>query len=163
MTNLAEYIKIEALFDGAIGFSQGAVAASLVASLLDIGQRAVFDTAERQRGAHPKCFLNDDRTEGIQPPFKFVVAFGGEHVGHEMYSAFHNPTIGTNLLAFTGRYDPLIEDHEASVQQDMYKGLKRVIYHPSGHSLPQQKHYMDETSRFILEVLKIEDRIGVLE
>ena len=152
---LAHYIKAEGPFDGAVGFSQGAFAVSLVASLLDVGRKAAFDAAECRIQAmpYPKCMLKDDGTEGIQPQFKFVITSGGKHDGHDLYSAFYDPKIMTNILAFIGAYDPVIDECESLRQAIEYSGLTRIIYHPGGHYFPQQKYCMNEIERFVSDVL----------
>lgn len=155
MEYLANYVKTEGPFEGAVGFSQGAFAVSLLASLLDVGRKAAFDEAEScmQGMPYPKRILKRDGTEGIQPQLKFVITAGGKHDAHAIYSAFYEPRIGTNILAFIGAHDPVIDEAESLRQATEYTGLKRIIYHPGGHYLPRQKLFIDEVQLFVSEVL----------
>lgn len=155
---MALYINSEGPFDCAVGFSQGVFSLSLVASLLDSGRKTAFDTAERciQGMPYPKCFLKHDGTEGLRPQFRFVIMSGGKYDGREIYSAFYEPKIRTNILAFIGMYDSIIDEGKSLGQAMVYEGLARVIDHPGGHHLPQEKFYIDEIERFLSDIFENE-------
>ncbi|KAK3044132.1 hypothetical protein LTS18_002093, partial [Coniosporium uncinatum] len=59
-SKIAQVLKSEGPFDGVIGFSQGAAAAGMLASLLEPGRREAFEAAQGQGGMrYPESFEED--------------------------------------------------------------------------------------------------------
>lgn len=149
---IAETIQQEGPFDGAIGFSQGAAAAAIVASLLDLGRKAAFEAVHQQdprKLQYPSSFLND-KGQPIQPPLKFAIVYSGFAAPFELYSGFYEPKIETPILHFLGSVDTLVDEKRGRVLIDSCNGgEERVVTHPGGHFLPSQKIWLDAAVGFI--------------
>ncbi|MCJ1474537.1 hypothetical protein MMC13_003195 [Lambiella insularis] len=149
---IAEAIQQEGPFDGVIGFSQGAAATAIVASLLEPGRKAAFEAAY-QEGArkfqYPSSFING-RGQPIQPPLKFAIVYSGFAAPFELYSAFYEPKIKTPVLHFLGSLDTLVDEKRGTVLIDSCEGgEERVVTHPGGHFLPSQKTWLDAAVGFV--------------
>lgn len=80
LATIAETMARDGPFDGVIGFSQGGAAAGMVASLLEEGRRAAFETAQSKGGIRfPDSFAKDSGyiEESVQAPLKFAVSYSG--------------------------------------------------------------------------------------
>lgn len=124
---LATILKTQGPFAGVIGFSQGAAAAAMLASLLEPGRRGAF-AARAGRGegmAFPKSFVGRESAEGdadtdgegngdgsrlIHPPLRFAVCYSGFVAPHLTYAAFYEPRIRTPVLHFIGSLDTVVEE-----------------------------------------------------
>lgn len=83
-------------FDGIVGFSEGAAAAAMVASLLEDRRKDAFEQFQHQGGiTYPAAFANLDH-----PALRFVVSFSGYAVSHQAYRAFYDPPLRTPDTAF---------------------------------------------------------------
>ncbi|KAL8946079.1 MAG: hypothetical protein Q9222_007476, partial [Ikaeria aurantiellina] len=111
---IAETIKSEGPFDGVIGFSQGACAAAMVASLLEPHRPSAFSSsmgATEKEPYPPSFFLNpNNTTTAIQPPLKFALIYSGFLAPGPRYSAFYNPPITTPTCHFLGQMDSVVEE-----------------------------------------------------
>lgn len=162
---IAEVIKEKGPFDGAIGFSQGAAAAGLIASLLESGRREAFEKAQPKGGMrYPESFEKDTgyMTDVIQEPLKFAVSYSGFGAAtNDLYQAFYEPKIKTPMLHFLGSVDTVVEESRSLRLVDacvtgrgVDGGVARVVYHPGGHFLPSsQKQYVAALVAFIREVV----------
>ena len=154
LETIAETIRREGPFDGIIGFSQGAAAAAIVASLLEPGRREAVDAAyneDPQKFKYPLSFINDDG-QAVQPPVKFAIVYSGFAAPFELYSAFYEPKITTPVLHFLGSLDTLVDEKRGRVLIDSCKnGSDRVVTHPGGHFLPSQKIWLDAAVGFVKE------------
>jgi hypothetical protein len=159
---IASVLKDQGPFDGVIGFSQGAAATAMVASLLEPQRREAFEKAQSTCGGipFPACFEGD-----IHPPLKFAVSYSGfaalpprnaaEGIGSP-YAAFYEPKIKTPMLHFIGTQDVVIEEARslALVERCERREERFVVYHPGGHFLPStQKASVNALVGFIREVL----------
>lgn len=145
-----------------IGFSQGAAAAAMVASLLEPGRLEAFRAAETKTGGmpFPPSFLDAHTGAVIHPPLKFAVSYSGFVAPHAAYTAFYHPPVRTPVLHFLGSLDTVVEearsrtlvDATAPWRADVAEG-QRVVFHPGGHFLPSQKQYLNILIGFIREMV----------
>ena len=154
---IAKCIGEEGPFDGVIGFSQGATAAGMVASLLE-GEhrlRGFEDTAKAGGMDYPESFWGKDGF--VQPPLKFAIVYSGFRAPGQRYDGFYKPKIKTRLLHFIGQLDTVVEEERS-------RGLvacceeERVVVHPGGHFLPSQRPWLDACVGFVREALEGEKK-----
>ena len=154
LARVAETIRKEGPFDGAIGFSQGGAATGIVASLLEPGRREAFEAArtiESQKAEYPASFVKEDG-EVIQDPLKFAIVYSGFAASLEHYSAYYEPKIRTPVLHFLGSLDTLVDEQRSQVLVNACEhGEERVVIHPGGHFVPTQKVWLDAAVNFIGE------------
>lgn len=162
---VAETIKEEGPFDGAIGFSQGAALSGMLASILEDGRRDAFEKAQSKGGMrYPESFEQDTgfMTDVIQQPLKFAVSYSGFAAStNDTYQAFYEPKIQTPMLHFIGSVDTVVEEARSLRLVDacvdskgVQGGVARVVYHPGGHFLPSsQKQYVAALVAFIRETV----------
>ncbi|KAJ5950880.1 Serine hydrolase FSH [Penicillium vulpinum] len=149
LNGIGSILKDSGPFDGIIGFSQGAAAAAMVASLLEENRRDTFVRLEAEAGTHyPACF---DTLE--HPPLKFVVSISGYAASHPAYRAFYDPVIRTPMLHFLGSMDTIV-DEAASMRlvQSCQEGNEKkqtVIWHSGGHVVPNGKRELAAVAHFI--------------
>lgn len=156
LARIADRIREEGPFDGVVGFSQGAAAAMMVASLLESGRKDVFGRAGTAGGMpYPTAFISENAV--IQPPLKFVVAisgFGGTRVPE--YQAFYHPKITTPALHILGRADGFIKP---AMSQEVIGACadSKVLYHSGGHSVPKadELESMNGLIKFLVQVLSL--------
>ncbi|EMC98013.1 hypothetical protein BAUCODRAFT_120925 [Baudoinia panamericana UAMH 10762] len=165
LARLAQVLKDEGPFDGAIGFSQGGAAAGMLASLLETGRREAFEAAQSKGGMrYPDPFVQDTGfiEEVIHAPLRFAVSYSGFGAStNALYQAFYEPKIRTPMCHFLGSVDTVVEEARSLRLVDACihgrgkeGGVPRVIYHPGGHFLPSsQKQYVAALVAFIREVL----------
>ena len=154
---IAKCISEEGPFDGVIGFSQGATAAGMVASLLEGEERSRgFEDTEKAGGMkYPESFRGKDGF--VQPPLRFAVVYSGFRAPGERYDGFYKPKIKTRLLHFIGQLDTVVEEERS-------RGLvacceeERVVVHPGGHFLPSQRPWLDACVAFVREALEGEKK-----
>lgn len=165
LERIAQVMRDEGPFDGAIGFSQGGAAAGMIASLLETGRRQAFESAQKHGGMrYPDPFVRDTGfiEESVQPALKFAVSYSGFGAStNVLYRAFYEPGIVTPMCHFLGSVDTVVEEKrslrlvEACVNgRGREGGVQRVVYHPGGHFLPSsQKQYVNALVAFIREAL----------
>lgn len=150
MAVIAKCIKEEGPFDGVMGFSQGATAAAMVASLLE-GQRRVdgFGKAEKEGGIpYPGAFKNG--TGFVQQPLKFAVVYSGFRAPGKRYEGFYEPRIQTPVLHFLGQVDAVVEEKRSRALVEVCEhGEKNVVMHPGGHFVPSQRPWLDACVAFV--------------
>ncbi|KAF1350672.1 serine hydrolase FSH [Delphinella strobiligena] len=142
---LAEVLREEGPFDGVLGFSQGAGAAAMVASLLEGGREEAFVVAERKGGiAFPAAFRN------LQPPLRFAVCCSGIAPTSALYRGFLEPRIGTPSLHFIGRVDSVTEERACRRLAGFCRGGEgNVVLHPGGHFVPAGRREVAALVAFI--------------
>ena len=137
-----------------MGFSQGAAAAAMVASLLDHGRREAFDQAVSRRSnqfPYPSSFLDVDG-KVLQQPLKFAIEFSGFAAPTDLYEGFYVPNIKTPILHFIGSLDTAVEEARTrTLINSCEKGGERIVTHPGGHYVPSQKIWLDTVTGFIKE------------
>lgn len=156
---IAKAIRDEGPFDGVVGFSQGAAAAGMVASLLEgRRRREAFEEAEKRGGMkYPDTFLSSEG-EGekgggngfVQGPLKFAVCYSGFRAPGKRYAAFYEPKIKTPILHVLGQLDVVVDEVRARALVSACEGGEgRVVVHPGGHFVPSQKPWLDAVVRFV--------------
>ncbi|KAF1983855.1 FSH1-domain-containing protein [Aulographum hederae CBS 113979] len=163
---IAEVLKEQGPFDGVIGFSQGAAAAGMLASLLEEGRREAFEKAQANGGMrYPECFEEDSGyvTDTIHPPLKFAVSYCGFGAPNPLYQAFYDPVIKTPMMHFIGSVDTVVEEKRSLLLVNACDGLEtadkaketgRLVYHPGGHYLPSsQPQYLGALVTFLKEAM----------
>ncbi|KAJ5489951.1 Serine hydrolase FSH [Penicillium expansum] len=150
LESIASILKDSGPFDGIVGFSQGAAAAAMVASLLEENRKDAFVRLEAEAGIpYPACFATLEH-----PPLKFVVSISGYVASHPAYHAFYNPVIRTPVLHFLGSMDTVV-DESASMRlvercQELGDGKNQtVIWHTGGHVVPSGKREFAAVAHFI--------------
>ncbi|KAI9670736.1 MAG: hypothetical protein M1817_003846 [Caeruleum heppii] len=164
LATLAHVLETQGPFVGVIGFSQGAAAAAMLASLLEPARLHAFTAYRASSNSvgmpYPPAFLtrNGPDESGpdrvIHPPLKFAVSYCGFAAPHPRYSAFYDPPISTPFLHFMGSLDTVVDESRTlrlveacSIPDDMRS--RRVINYPGGHFLPTQRVYLDLVIQFI--------------
>ncbi|KAL6712843.1 Family of serine hydrolases 3 [Lecanora helva] len=152
---LAEVVRTEGPFDGILGFSQGAVLAVMVASLLEgEARRQAFARAQEESPEnvrYPSSFENLKH-----PPLKFGITYGALMGRGRKYAAFYqNPLVQTPFIHFCGRWDPVIGVDMAQAVVEAQIGGERClrIDHPGAHIVPVGMKYLNAVSNFIADCL----------
>ena len=151
---LASVLNKEGPFDGAIGFSQGAAIAAMVASLLEEQRKDAFLESEGDGGiAYPAAFSTLDH-----PPLKFVISISGYAAPCREYHAFYHPRIHTQTLHVLGSSDMVVEEHASMKLVESCQGEEDgmtplVVYHPGGHVIPSGKRELASIAHFIRSIL----------
>lgn len=149
--------------DGVIGFSQGAGAAVLVASLLEDSRETAFSSVRSKDPAayrYPEGW-KEMKNELKQGPLNFCVSYSGFYAPHEAYKAFYEPEIKTPVLNVIGSLDSVVEEWRSKgLVERCSEGARKVIYHPGGHFVPVGKDMAGVLTGFIkncCEVKKVEE------
>ena len=139
-----------------VGFSQGAAAAGMVASLLEgRGRKEAF--ARNPNGlSYPTTFLERGLGEGVegfvQGPLKFAVCYSGFRAPGERYKAFYEPKIKTPVLHVLGNLDVVVDERRGKeLISACEEGEERVVVHPGGHFVPSQRPWLDVVVGFVEE------------
>lgn len=146
---IAEVLKTSGPVDGIVGFSEGAAAAAMVASLLEGNRRDAFEQMEHKGGiVYPTAFASLDH-----PPLRFVVSFAGYPASHEAYQAFYNPPIRTPMLHFLGSMDNVVDETASMRLVESCQGSGEtevmIIRHSGGHVVPSEKRELAVAVGFI--------------
>ncbi|KAJ5588882.1 hypothetical protein N7537_011560 [Penicillium hordei] len=149
LESIASLLKDSGPFDGIVGFSQGAAAAVMVASLLEGNRKDAFARLEAEAGIpYPACFASLEH-----PPLKFVVSISGYVASHPDYRAFYDPVIRTPVLHFLGSMDTVVDENASMrlVQNCQVGDEKKqiVIWHSGGHVVPSGKRELAAVAHFI--------------
>lgn len=148
LATIAKCVREEGPFDGVIGFSQGAAAAVMVASLLE-GEKRVqaFEDAEKNGGMpYPASFRNGK--DFVQQSMKFAVSYSGFCAPGEKYRGFYEPKIETPTMHFLGQMDTVVEEGRCrALVEATQKG--EVVVHPGGHFLPSGRPWLDAVVGFV--------------
>ena len=161
MDVIADCIRDEGPFDGVIGFSQGAAAAAMTASMLEGPERVnAFDEKSLRFGGipFPKALLTSER-KLMQPPIKFAVSYCG-FIARDIRrcAAFYEPEIKTPVLHVIGEVDVIVERARSQALVGVCKGgPDRVVTHPGGHFVPCQKPMLDTVVGFIRSIVEEDD------
>ena len=150
LRQVAECIRAEGPFDGVVGFSQGAAAAAMVASLLEgRGRKDAFDAAPGGM-PYPASFLGDVGDGFVQGPLRFAVCYSGFRAPGALYAAFYEPRVRTPVLSVLGRVDVVVEEARGMQLVGACEGWEgRVVVHPGGHFVPSQKPWLDAVVGFV--------------
>ncbi|KAF3916143.1 hypothetical protein AA313_de0203403 [Arthrobotrys entomopaga] len=128
-------IKIQGPFIGAIGFSQGAGLAAILASILE---------PARQK---PPAIISDGFTTS-HPPLKFAVAYCGFKAPNEEYQWMYEPKIQTPVLNVLGSLDTVVDEKLMKGLVEVCEG-NRVLWHPGGHYVVVKKQWLDAVGVFV--------------
>ncbi|KAJ5473725.1 Serine hydrolase FSH [Penicillium sp. IBT 31633x] len=106
LVSIEPVLKFSGLFDGIVGFSEGAAAANVLASLLEENRKHAFAQLEGEGEiSYASCFATFDR-----PPLKFVVSISGYAVSHPAFRAFYDPFIWTPILHSLRKLDSVVDE-----------------------------------------------------
>ncbi|KAL8671670.1 MAG: hypothetical protein Q9168_003818, partial [Polycauliona sp. 1 TL-2023] len=153
MARIAEMIAEEGPFDGVIGFSQGACAAAMVASLLEPGRRDAFaSTSSKANEVETEPFPSSFESLH-KPPLKFAMIYSGFIAPGNRYINFYRPSLKTPTLHFLGALDGVVEEGRSQGLIKVCEGAK-VVTHPGGHFLPSQRPWLDAAVGFVKECLE---------
>lgn len=148
---LADVLRTEGPFDGILGFSQGALLAVMVASLLEGDvRRKAFRRAQEdflESFPYPPSFETLEH-----PPLKFGITYGALMGRGKKYAAFYNdPIIHTPFIHFCGCWDPVVGIEMAQAVVDAQIGGRTCIRitHPGAHIVPVGGQYLNAVSNFI--------------
>lgn len=144
--------------DGVIGFSQGAAAAALVASLLEPERPHAFEKMldkEKRALPFPEAWRN---LASLCPDgLKFAVAYSGFLPSHSAYQAFFEPSIQTPFLHFIGMLDSVVSEERTLALVDKCAVEKRkVVFHQGAHFVPTSKQMTEVLIKFIQDCLKVQ-------
>lgn len=161
LQSVADCIRAEGPFDGVVGFSQGAAAAAMVASLLEgrVRKEAFDVKAEKEGGmSYPASFLGE--VEGfVQGPLKFAVCYSGFRAPGALYGGFYEPRIRTKVLHVLGQVDVVVDEVRGmQLVGSCEGGEERVVVHPGGHFVPSQKPWLDAVVGFVKECVEGEEK-----
>ena len=151
LNTLADVLRTEGPFDGILGFSQGALLAVMVASLLEgEPRRKAFKRAQED---FPESFPYPPSFEILEhPPLKFGITYGALMGRGKKYAAFYNnPFIQTPFIHFCGCWDPVVGIDMAQAVVDARIGGDKCIRitHPGAHIVPVGVKYLNAVSNFI--------------
>ncbi|KAL8772091.1 MAG: hypothetical protein Q9209_002757 [Squamulea sp. 1 TL-2023] len=153
LTRIAETIREEGPFDGVIGFSQGACAAGMVASLLEHGREDAFSSFTPQKEGMEREPFPPSFTVLLHPPLKFAIIYSGFIAPGTRYNGFYNPSLKTPTLHFLGALDAVVEEGRSQGLISVCESAK-VVTHPGGHFLPSQRPWLDAAVGFVKECLE---------
>ncbi|KAL8827693.1 MAG: hypothetical protein Q9170_006910 [Blastenia crenularia] len=151
LARIAQVIREEGPFDGVIGFSQGACAAGIVASLLEEGRREVFLTSTPPDGKNSEPFPQS--FQDLQPPLKFAIIYSGFPAPGARHNAFYDPPLKTPTAHFLGTLDGVVEEGRSRALVERCVRA-RVVVHPGGHFLPSQRPWLDAAVGFVRECME---------
>lgn len=127
-------------FAGAVGFSQGATLACLIAALL-----------EQPQASRPEGFTSKSE------PFRFVLSFSGYREDDPRVQQYYAPGINTPVLHFINSTDPILaEDRCLRLVNTCVDSDGRVVnYASEGHRVPASKKAKMALGRFLQDVLDL--------
>lgn len=150
MATIAKVLAAEGPFDGVIGFSQGAAAAAMVASLLEGEERRKSFESHHASNSfsipYPTSFADLNH-----PPLKFCIPYSGFAAPSERYVAMYDPYIKTPGCHILGSLDTLVDETRSRTLIDAFGGEDKtqVVWHPGGHFVPAGKQFLNVVSDFI--------------
>ena len=152
LDSICQIIKEAGGVDGVIGFSQGAAAAAMVASLLEPGRLTAFEAVGKghpEALGYPKSWIEMMRETG-QGQLEFAVSYSGFYSPNELYKGFYEPKIATPMCHFIGSLDSVVEEKRSLALVDVCMDARQV-YHPGGHFVPAGKEMVGVLLAFIKE------------
>lgn len=164
LSSIASTLAEEGPVDGVIGFSQGACAAAMVASLLEPGREQAFRaSADRPSLADRGVPFSPAFAQLDHPPLKFAIFYSGFKAPGYRYRAFYEPKLTTPTAHFIGSLDTVVDEARSLALVESCLGgesvsdnpdaktfpIKYVTYHPGGHHVPTQRSYLQFVTGFI--------------
>lgn len=136
---LSDILDRDGPFTGAVGFSQGATLACLIAALL-----------EKPQADRPEAFTS------THEPFRFVLSFSGYREDDPRVQQYYAPGINTPVLHFINSTDPILaEDRCLRLVNSCIDSDGRVVsYAGEGHRVPATKKAKMALGRFLQDVLE---------
>ncbi|KAK6344392.1 hypothetical protein TWF696_008028 [Orbilia brochopaga] len=135
---LSDYLDKNGPFTGAIGFSQGAALAAILAAALEPAR------ADRKPASFAASF------KSTHPPLAFAVAYCGFRAPNEEYRWLYEPSIRTPVLNVLGSLDTVVDEKMMLALVAACAG-KRVLWHPGGHYVVVKKQWLDAVGAFVRE------------
>lgn len=154
LETIAETIRAAGGIDGVIGFSQGAAAAAMVASLLQPTRGEAFESYKKgnpEALAYPEGWgeLQKMHPEGL----KFAVLYSGFFAPNPLYTGFYEPKITCPTLHFIGSLDTVVEESRSVALAEACEGAT-TVYHPGGHFVPAGKEWGSVLVGFIKQCIE---------
>ncbi|PVU91735.1 hypothetical protein BB561_004242 [Smittium simulii] len=134
-------VKTRGPFDGIVGFSQGAILASILASIF----------SRKDRGSI--------RFES-QPPLKFAIIIGGGKPENSSLLHYLDQKINCKTLIIIGKWDTVVASERALLLSELFDN-PQIIYHDGGHIVPLTPYIIQETSKF-LKTLADDSKINLI-
>ncbi|KAK8062049.1 serine hydrolase [Apiospora phragmitis] len=165
MHRIADAIREVGGVDGALGFSQGAALAALVAAALESERRPKLPAALEAEGENN--WVSALRAANNDQPLKFCLVYSG-FVGRDpALQWLYEGGMATPSLHFIGGLDTVVDEGrsralvEACGPEEKGEGGKaRVMVHPGGHFVPVKKEWTTPVAGWLMEVLKEEKGEG---
>ena len=148
---LADVLRAEGPFDGILGFSQGALLAAMVASLLEGSARRRAFARAKELSADAFPFPESFKTLK-HPPLKFGITYGAPMGTGKKYAAFYEkPRIQTPFIHFSGRSHTEVVSEMAHADREARIGFSRAVrvVHPGAHIVCTGAKYLDAVADFI--------------
>jgi hypothetical protein len=164
LDTIASTIRDFGGIDAVIGFSQGAAAAGMVASLLEPSRESAFT---KYLGSRPDAFKYPESWVGLQEMcnegkgLEFAVSYSGFLTPNPLYGGFYEPRIATRFLHFIGSLDSVVEESRSLALVGVC-AEGRTVYHPGGHFVPIGKEMASVLVGFVKECFTTkEEEVGV--
>lgn len=138
LEKLVPILEIEGPFDGVMGFSQGAAAASALASLLETRDVKIKHAA-----------------------FKFAVLFCGARPTNPEFDVIYG-NIKTPSLHYIGRQDVMVPTERSLQLCEAYES-SQIFFHPGNHFIPQGVSHTRRISEFVMAALNVTPYLSNLE
>ncbi|KAG9244857.1 dihydrofolate reductase-like protein [Calycina marina] len=156
LDSIAQAIKEVDGIDAVIGFSQGAAAAMMVASLLQPSRSSFFPAPSEARFGFPPSW---NRLPALHPNgLKFAVSYSGFMTPNAMYKGFYEPKISCRTLHFIGSLDSVVEESRClALMGACEEAMATKVVHPGGHFVPVGKEMGGLLVGFVRESIKQEE------
>ncbi|KAJ3746397.1 serine hydrolase FSH [Lentinula detonsa] len=133
LTLLRDVLKEQGVFNGVLGFSQGAVLAALLSGLLE-------------KPAMYPSFLEDGKA--VHPPFEFCISFAGYKPLDPLGAKLLTPNFKTPTLHVIGLNDIIVTPERAQSLIDASLN-GRVELHDGGHFVPSKTAWRKFLAEYI--------------
>ncbi|KAJ3798261.1 FSH1-domain-containing protein [Lentinula aff. detonsa] len=133
LTLLRDVLKEQGVFNGVLGFSQGAVLAALLSGLLE-------------KPAMYPSFLEDGKA--VHPPFEFCISFAGYKPLDPLGAKLLTPNFKTPTLHVIGHNDIIVTPERAQSLIDASLN-GRVEFHDGGHFVPSKTAWRKFLAEYI--------------
>ena len=133
LSHIASTIRDAGGIDAVIGFSQGAAAAAMVASLLQPGRQTTWSDVEFP---YPESWAD---LPALHPDgLKFAVCYSGFSTPNTLYKGFYEPKISCPTIHFIGSLDTVVEESRSLALAEGCADAQ-TVFHPGGHFVPVGK------------------------
>ncbi|KAJ5789994.1 uncharacterized protein N7518_007005 [Penicillium psychrosexuale] len=137
--DIFRYLEKNGPFLGVMGFSSGAAAGAIIASLLE------------KRHSIGNFQFNTDH-----PPLKFVVAVCGFALKDPLYNDFYSPKIETPIFLAIASLDVIVDGSESLRLRDSSTNTA-LCFFEGAHYVPRDKVFLKSLVQFIEDALSIKE------